>query len=123
MNNLTTEERQRQHARNQHHCREPKGRMWAMPAPANRESGLLHLQFVSERRLKAKQFLYALNDRLRWPNRDVTMYARTVREHLAAPGIGAPVPERWLAPYAHLMPYLHEDREPWQLEEARRIIR
>ncbi len=107
----------------QHHCREPKGRTWAMPQPTARTAGLLHLQFVSDRRLKAKQFLYALNDRLRWPGRDVTMYARTVREHFAAPGIGAPVPDSWWAPYAHLAHYMDINREPWQLQAARDIIK
>lgn len=106
----------------QHHCREPKGRSWAMPQPANRASGLLHLQFVSERRLKAKQFYYALQDRLRWPNLDVSMYARTVREHLQAPGTGAPVPPQWWAPYAHLEGYLDINREPWQIDQIKRVL-
>ncbi len=111
----------------QHHCREPKGRQWVMAPPANRESGLMHLQFVSERRLKAKHYWYQLQERLRWPSAllvpMVQMYQRSVREHCAAPGIGAPVPDRWWAPYAHLMGYLHVDREPWQIAEAQRILR
>lgn len=106
----------------QHHCREPKGRSWAMPQPASRASGLLHLQFVNERRLKAKQYLYALNDRLRWPNLDVSMYARTVREHLQAPGTGAPVPPQWWAGYEHLEGYLDINREPWQIDQIKRVL-
>ncbi len=111
----------------QHHCREPKGRAWAMPAPANRESGLLHLQFINDRRLKAKQALYKAQEVLRWPNRSRamidSMYSNTVYEHLNAPGGGAVVPERWLAPYSHLLQYLHIDREPWQEAELRRLIK
>lgn len=110
-----------------HHCREPKGRTWRMPLPVNRNSGLMHLQFVNERRLKAKQYLYQLNERLRWPSRNpaamVAMYQRTVREHLTATGTGAAVPASWWAPYAHLMPYLHVDREPWQIAECHRLIK
>ncbi len=106
----------------QHHCREPKGQPWAMPRPDNRAAGLLHLQFINSRRLKAKQALYQINDRLRWPNRPMEAYARTVREHLGAPGQGAPVPERWLEPYSHLLQYLHIDREPWQVAEIQRLI-
>ncbi len=107
----------------EHHQREPLGRSWAMKAPANRESGLMHLQFVSQRRLEAKQLLYQLQDKLRWPNRPLEPYAKTVREHLTAPGIGAPVPERWWAPYAHLEGFIHINREPWQLQACRDIIR
>ncbi len=107
----------------QHHCREPKGQPWAMPRPDNRAAGLLHLQFVNNRRLFAKQYLYSLTDKLRWPNRPPEPYARTVREHLTAPGIGAPVPDSWWAPYAHLAHYMDINREPWQIAECARLIR
>ncbi len=107
----------------QHHCREPKGRTWAIPQPTSRMSGLLHLQFVSDRRLKAKQYLYQLQDKLRWPNRAMEPYVRTVREHFSAPGIGAPAPDSWWAPYAHLAHYMDINREPWQIGECARLIR
>ncbi len=110
-----------------HHQREPLGRTWAMPPCENRTAGLLHCQFISEKRLKAKHLLYQVNESLRWPNRPkapmVEMYRRSVREHLTAPGIGAPVPERWWAPYAHLEGFIHINREPWQINACREIIK
>ncbi len=124
-----------------HHHREPMGRAWAQWDPTamryglpDRASGLMHLQFLSDRRLKAKQYLYQLTERKRWPGKHhggavsgvatmVGMYARTVNEHLRAPGSGAPVPDGWWAPYAHLMQHLHIDREPWQIAEIKRLIR
>ncbi len=87
----------------------------------DRESGLMHLQFVDERRLRAKQFLYQLTERLRWPNRKMADYAGTVYAHQNAP-TDAPVPREWFAGYEHLLKYLDMHAEPWQLAECRRLI-
>lgn len=91
----------------------------------DRSAGVMHLQFLSRRRLLAKQFLYQLTERLRWPGRDsietiVNRYAPTVRESDKA--TLAACPESWWAPYSHLMQYLHVDREPWQENECKRIL-
>lgn len=109
------------------HHREPMGRQmvpWGIGDMA-RSSGLMHLQFLSEERLAAKQYLYQLTERLRWPNRPVKqvrdMYGATVYGHRFERGTAAP-PE-WWAPYTHLLKYLDIDAEPWQLAECRRILR
>lgn len=90
----------------------------------NRASGCMHLQFLSRRRLIAKQFLYQLTERKRWGYDTESIkkkYVPTVTESDAAQL--APCPENWWAPYSHLMQYLHVDREPWQEEECFRLIR
>jgi hypothetical protein len=108
------------------HHRHPMGKDLAWWSPMNgRGSGLMHLQFVSRRRLLAKQFLYQLTEQHRWPGRRpvsevAAMYTRTVEESESARL--APVPESWWAPYSHLMQYLHIDQEPWQAEECRRML-
>lgn len=118
------------------HHRHPMGAKydpWECPELANpkrgqsmlRSGGLMHLQFLSRRRLIAKQFLYQLTERLRWPDRDpisvmVNRYAPTVHESDSAKL--SPVPESWWKDYSHLMQYLHIDREPWQERECQRII-
>ena len=48
-------------------------------------------------------------------------YDRTVREYQQAKV--APVPADWWTPYHHIAHHLHIDREPWQLDEIRRILR
>lgn len=53
------------------HHRHPCGRSVVPFRPVfNREGGLMHLQFVSDRRLRAKQALYKLTELLRWPGRE-----------------------------------------------------
>ncbi len=128
------------------HHRHPMGRH--MPpyrpvrdAPFRKASGgLMHLQFVSDRRLRAKQALYKLTELIRWPGRE-PVRAVDERYNLAVygtyrPAIGgdktgpanwqgpfmfAIVPEPWWAPYADLMPHLHVDAEPWQEAECKRL--
>lgn len=92
---------------------------------SDRTGGLMHLQFLSRRRLLVKQFLYQLTERLRWPGRDpiktvVARYAPTVYEADAA--TLQPCPDSWWAPYSHLMEYLHIDAEPWQENECKRLL-
>ena len=99
-----------------------------------RESGLMHLQFVSGRRLRAKQYLYQLTERLRWPDREpvrvvrerysLAVYGQRTPSPLPPTGLG-PVPsmESWWGPYQHLMKYFHPHMEPWQLAECERIRR
>lgn len=109
-----------------HHHRHPMGRTHIPfhPVP-NRRAGLIHLQFVSERRLLAKQFWYQLTERLRWPDKFTAAeirakYSQTVDAHRA--GAGSPAPAAWLAGYEGILHHLHVDAEPWQLAEARRIV-
>jgi len=103
----------------------PAGRFSA-PLKAH-EGGIMHLQFLSERRLRAKQALYQVTEVLRWPGRKApaelaTMYGRAVYD--SANVATLPVPAEWWAPYSHLMKYLDlsEDKEPWQETEVKRLV-
>ena len=110
------------------HQRQPMGRTWRDVNPVGkyrRTSGLMHLQFLSERRLIAKHALYEITEVLRWPGRRTAdqineMYHRTVREAAAAQC--TPVPAEWLEPYRALLPHLHIDTEPWQEQVVRDLI-
>lgn len=95
-----------------------------------RQSGLMHLQFVSARRLRAKQFLYCLTERLRWPGRESAEQVRAkyslavygTREKRPPQFRMGVVPGAWWAPYADLMRFFQPDAEPWQAAECRRIL-
>lgn len=107
------------------HHRHPIGTRSFCVASQGRDMGLMHLQFLSKRRLYAKQFLYQLTERLRWPSREpaavmVAKYSATVKEALCARELA--VPEKWWDGYQHLMDYLDVDAEPWQETECKRII-
>ena len=104
----------------------PAGR-FAQPLKPER-GGIMHLQFLNERRLRAKQALYQATEVLRWPGRKkpkdlAAMYGRAVYE--STPSVGAKaVPSSWWAPYSKWMQYLDlsEDKEPWQETEIRRLV-
>ena len=107
------------------HHRAPYGCTWH-DVPMSGGGGLLHLQFLSTRRLYAKQYLYQLTERLRWPDREPVAqmsekYSLTVREALAAQT--APCPANWFAGYEDLLHYLQVDAEPWQEAECRRLLK
>lgn len=117
----------------QHHHRHPMGKPLMPWRPCGfSRGGLMHLQFVDDLRLKAKQYLYCLNDRLRRPKDRQT--AQQVVDYYSPAvygrwrGDGYPcalgdVPVNWWEGYEDLMPHLHLDRDPWQLTECRRIVR
>ncbi len=110
------------------HQRPPMGRPCRpySPVPSNR-GGLMHLQFVSEHRLRAKQALYQMTEVLRWPGRKsptelAVMYGRAVYESDPGHFQANPVPAEWWEPYRSLLGYLKPDEEPWQETEMRRLI-
>ncbi len=133
------------------HHRHPMGRECVPYRPIPRGGGgLMHLQMVSARRLKAKQALYKMQEVIRWPGRTSVdeidrMYSLAVHGDLPQARNGvpawapknarrageapesvdpfAPVPDAWWAPYAHLMKYLDVDAEPWQEKEAQRMMK
>lgn len=111
-----------------HHHRHPMGKPLNFHMSLGRDvrkGGCLHLQMASDKRLRAKQSLYVMQETLRWPGRSTpaqlnAMYGPTAY----APGATlAPVPAEWWAPYEPLMKYLDVDAEPWQLAECRRLWR
>ncbi len=111
----------------QHHNRQPMGKPIMPHMPMGRSvkaGGCLHLQMVSDKRLRYKQAHYLMaSETLRHPGRKTpaelnAMYGPTVY----APGsVLSPVPPEWWAPYEHLMKYLDVDAEPWQAAECRRL--
>ena len=98
-----------------------------------RDAGLMHLQFVQGRRLRAKQYLYQLTERLRWPDREPVRMVRE-RYSLAVYGQYTPSPnppaglaaaplDLWWGPYKNLMHHLDLKQEPWQLAECDKFRR
>lgn len=114
-----------------HHHRPPMGRPYSAYNPvAWRKSGLMHLQFSSSLRLRAKQFWYVCSELSRWPGRETPAQVREKYSlavygnkdgHLTQHDL-VPTPEAWWAPYADLMHHYHPDAEPWQLQAARDIV-
>jgi len=105
------------------HHRQPMGRPFIPFQPVNRSGGMMHLQFVSERRLRAKQYLYQLTERLRWPDREPVEMVRKRYQPAVYGGKNlADIPESWWAPYLPWMKYLDVDAEPWQEAECLKIL-
>lgn len=110
------------------HHRHPMGRQFTHLRPvAQRDGGLMHLQFVNERRLKAKQCLYKLTEVSRWPGRETFdqlnyKYGRAVYESDPRNFRTAEVPMEWWAPYGRLLDYIEVDAEPWQEATCKEIL-
>lgn len=114
------------------HHRHPMGRACVPYLPVtDRQSGLMHLQFVSDRRLRAKQAKYQLDELLRWPGRKPVdeiraMYSLSVygsRTSRVSNHVLGQVPMmEWWAPYDHLMKHFHPDAEPWQEKAVRDLV-
>lgn len=97
------------------HHRVPAG-LTAYEAWRYRCAGLMHLQHVSKRRLRAKQALYKINERLRWgtPVEEIeARYGRTTDE------TGMKLEP---APVAWGTPQVNADAEPWQEGEVNRLL-
>lgn len=122
------------------HHRKPMGKTlvpWA-PLGARRDSGLMHLQMVNGRRLRAKQALYKMTEVLRWPGREPiamvnerynlavygqykTPKADDLKRSLDATLTAAPL-DRWWKAYSHLMHHLKPHTAPWQEAEVLRLL-
>jgi len=109
------------------HHRHPFGVPLSFYRPiAQSEGGLMHLQFLDERRLRAKQALYKMTERLRWPDKHSpeqvnNLYNPAVYQSDPTRVGTAEVPESWWAPYKDLLQHLHADSEPWQEAECKRL--
>lgn len=110
----------------QHHARRPKGNGGQVhrPVPTQAEGGLMHFQFASPRRLKAKQALYQLNELLRWPGRMSREQIRAMYDGTTlAPNLRlSAAPPAWWAGLEHLHEHIQLDAEPWQEVEVRRLV-
>lgn len=100
------------------HHREPMGRKLTEYRPVKqRAGGLMHLQFVDERRLRAKQALYKVTERIRWnkPSSELNeKYNPAVYGSDPSKFRLASVPSAWWEPYGDLMHHLKLGEEPWQ---------
>lgn len=73
------------------HQRHPMGMPFAAYKPLRRnEGGLIHLQMVSEHRLRAKQALYKMTEVIRWPGREPV---NVIDERYSVAVYGAPKQE------------------------------
>jgi len=108
------------------HHREPFGMHLSPWRPVQHAAGgVLHLWGASERRLKAKQALYKITERIRWPHKPVQQindyYNLSVYDAGRAPAwTFKDVPESWWASYD--IGLLDVDAEPWQEAEARQLV-
>jgi hypothetical protein len=113
----------------QFHHRHPMGRPYMAFQPVPRScGGLMHLQFVNERRLRSKQALYKMQEVVRWPGRQSAAEINAIynpavygQMRATADHCLSPVPPEWWAPYASWMQYLQPDAAPWQEAECARL--
>lgn len=106
------------------HHRRPMGGVMQSRRPYKQgEGGLMHLQFVSDRRLRAKQACYKMQEVLRWPGRE-PIQAVNDRYNPAVYGSSAmaDVSADWWYPYQQWMKHLHIDAEPWQEKQCKQWI-
>lgn len=103
------------------HQRHPMGRPFFPYSPLSRvEGGVVHLQFASERRLRAKQALYKMIEVQRWPHKDRSDInaAYNLAVYGDSPAL-TEVPSGWLDyPEAS---YLDLEAAPWQEAEVDRL--
>jgi len=131
-----------------HHHRHPMGKQLVPYQPlgpaflGSAQGGLMHMQMVSDRRLRAKQALYVMQETVRWPGRmtaaqlnamygptvysggyavDVTTHSSGTKFIPANPRLGQTPPE-WLDFYNLIVPFIREDAEPWQEGECKRLV-
>ena len=114
------------------HHRHPMGRPYAPYNPVGgRVGGLMHLQFASDRRLRAKQALYKMTEVLRWPGRksideinrmyNVAVYGFE-RPNPAGCGTLARIQAGWWTPYDERgWTLIDVNAEPWQEAECKRL--
>lgn len=101
----------------------------------HRNSGLMHLQFVNDRRLRAKHALYKMTEVLRWPGREpvefvdqrynLAIYGHYLRppdgvtqmEHTIGDGLAC-----WWEAYGSIQKHFDVHSVPWQESECRKLI-
>jgi len=112
----------------QHHSRRPRGAYKALiqfPPPGYPKSsgGLMHFQFASDRRLRAKQALYKMNEVIHFGYRmskdEINrMYDGTT---LDVPKNLEPVPADWWDQIRELRKHIDVDATPWQEMECKHL--
>jgi glycosyltransferase involved in cell wall biosynthesis len=106
------------------HHREPMGARLDpyKPVPGIEYGGLMHLQFASRRRLRAKQALYKITEVLRWPGREpvevvdqrynLAVYGAATKQESC--GKLEAVPNFFWEGYENLIQHIDVDAKPWQ---------
>lgn len=95
------------------------------PRPFRQTHGaVIHFQHASWRRLLAKQALYKMIERVRWPDRASTdtvdrMYNATVCETGV---VLKPLPEEWVKGYGELWRHVDLTRPPWYEKEIQYLL-
>ena len=113
-----------------HHQREPMGRAMFPYRPVLKgNGGVMHLWGANAPRLKAKHAWYKMQERLKWPEKNIleidSMYSWF--QTGCRPGepfnwLFSDVPKSWWAPYESLMQrYLDLDAYPWQVAECKAL--
>ena len=119
----------------QHHARAPRGsvpvysslrRRYARRTtqfPQTPDLGVMHLQWVSWRRLVAKHARYKMHERLTNPNATTAWINETYGRALDETGLRlAEVPASWWAGYEDWMKHVNIDDVPWFEGECQRML-
>jgi hypothetical protein len=107
-----------------HHHREPygAGRVFRI-YPQQMPGGVMHLQFVQWERLVAKQVLYRMSERVRFPHKPVAEIERMYSLSTDETGIEiAPAGQDWWEPHADIAHHLDFSAPIWQADECRRLM-
>lgn len=106
----------------QHHHREPFNHRGLDRRPL--AGGVMHLQFVSYRRLTAKHAWYQMQERIAYPKKPVSEIAHMYSQ---APDwsrlVTRDAPAEWWDAYQHLLPYADVQKVSWHEAEIIRLIK
>lgn len=110
----------------------PGYQQFAFPLSPYKQGGVMHLQFLSRRRLLAKHALYQMQEAIRWPGKfmgnpdpEATAKVRAMYGHTVArlDNDMLPCPAEWWAPYSDLLKHMNVFEEPWQVAECKRLMK
>lgn len=106
----------------EHHCRPPQPLTEGFCPQV--DGGVMHLQFVRWRALRAKQALYQATELLRWPEQGAERIARKYSWWRQEAVDLRPCFRDWWAGYEDLLKHidLSDDRPSWQERELYRLI-
>lgn len=108
----------------QHHARCPRGVSALTPAYHASQGGVMHMQFVSKRRLQVKAAYYKALETIQYPGRmrpadlnrkyDWTLRTEGMRTE--------PIPDTWWSSHTAELSHLDVQRDPWQYDALRILI-
>lgn len=104
------------------HAREPQGFVMSRVTMPDRSGGVLHFWGASEERLIAKHALYKMTEVTRWPHKPLYQIDDLYNLAFLGNGETSPISPAWTAGYEALLAMVELDKEPWQVEECRRLM-